>query len=81
MVRPSSRGGVPVLSRPKAKPRRSRVADSPRAGASPTRPAGVVSVADMDQAAQEGAGGQHRGAASQDLARRQANPRQTAVLR
>ena len=44
MVRPSSRGGVPVLSRPKAKPKRWRVAESPSAGASPTRPAGVVSV-------------------------------------
>ena len=64
MVRPSSRGGVPVLSRPRAKPSRSRVADSPRAGASPTRPAGVVSVADMDQAAEEGAGGQDHGAAA-----------------
>ena len=41
MVRPSSRGGVPVFSRPSAKPQRSRVAERPIAGASPTRPAGV----------------------------------------
>ena len=41
MVRPSSRGGVPVLSRPSANPSRSSVRDSPTAGASPTRPAGV----------------------------------------
>ena len=41
MVRPSSRGGVPVLSRPSAKPSRSSVRDRPSAGASPTRPAGV----------------------------------------
>ena len=41
IVVPSSRGGVPVLSRPSAKPSRSRVSDSPTAGASPTRPAGV----------------------------------------
>ena len=41
MVLPSSRGGVPVLSRPSAKPIRSSVSDSPTAGASPTRPAGV----------------------------------------
>ena len=41
MVRPSSRGGVPVLSRPSAKPARSSVRDRPSAGASPTRPAGV----------------------------------------
>ena len=41
MVVPSSRGGVPVLSRPSAKPSRSSVRESPIAGASPTRPAGV----------------------------------------
>ena len=41
MVRPSRRGGVPVFSRPSAKPCRSRVADRPRAGASPMRPAGI----------------------------------------
>ena len=41
MVRPSSRGGVPVLSRPRVNPSRSKVSDSPIAGASPTRPAGV----------------------------------------
>ena len=41
MVVPSIRGGVPVLSRPSAKPSRSSVSDSPIAGASPTRPAGV----------------------------------------
>ena len=41
IVDPSSRGGVPVLSRPSAKPNRSSVSDRPSAGASPTRPAGV----------------------------------------
>ena len=41
MVVPSSRGGVPVLSRPSAKPARSSVRESPTAGASPTRPAGI----------------------------------------
>ena len=41
MVRPSSRGGVPVLRRPSANPSRSSVRDRPSAGASPTRPAGV----------------------------------------
>src|SRR5262245_61077423 len=41
MVRPSSRGGVPVLSRPSANPSRCKVSDRPSAGASPTRPAGV----------------------------------------
>ena len=38
---PSSRGGVPVFSRPSAKPSRSSVSDRPIAGASPTRPAGI----------------------------------------
>ena len=38
---PSSRGGVPVLRRPSAKPSRSSVCDRPTDGASPTRPAGV----------------------------------------
>ncbi len=41
MVRPSSRGGVPVFSRPITKPRRASVSPKPMAGFSPTRPAGV----------------------------------------
>ena len=41
IVLPSSRGGVPVLSRPSAKPARSSVRERPSAGASPTRPAGI----------------------------------------
>ena len=59
IVRPSSRGGVPVFSRPSAKPRarqgprqaeRRRLAD----------PAGRdLLLADMDEAAEKGAGGQH----------------------
>jgi hypothetical protein len=40
MVVPSSRGGVPVFNRPSVKPTFSKEADSPMAGASPTRPAG-----------------------------------------
>jgi hypothetical protein len=40
MVVPSSRGGVPVFNRPSVKPTRSNEAESPMAGASPTRPAG-----------------------------------------
>ena len=43
MVRPSSRGGVPVFRRPSSKPWRSNVIDSPSAGASPTLPAGISS--------------------------------------
>ena len=43
IVVPSSRGGVPVLRRPSAKPQRRSVCDSPSAGASPTRPAGIFS--------------------------------------
>ena len=33
---------MPVLSRPSAKPKRSSVAESPSAGCSPTRPAGIL---------------------------------------
>jgi len=40
MVVPSSRGGVPVFNRPRVKPARSKEVESPKAGASPTRPAG-----------------------------------------
>ena len=63
MVRPSSRGGVPVFKRPSAKPalferrrksQRRRFADA--AG-------GNLLFADMDEAAQECAGGEHHGAA------------------
>ena len=43
IVRPSSRGGVPVLSRPSAKPQRASVRDRPSDGCSPTRPAGIFS--------------------------------------
>ena len=43
IVVPSSRGGVPVLSRPSAKPARARVCASPCDGGSPTRPAGIFS--------------------------------------
>ena len=42
MVVPSSRGGVPVFSRPSAKPIRSNAADRPSAGASSIRPAGQL---------------------------------------
>ena len=38
--------------------------ESPSAGASPTRPAGDLPLADVDQPAQERAGGQHHGAAA-----------------
>ena len=40
MVRPSSRGGVPVLRRPRAKPNASSRRARPSAAGSPTRPAG-----------------------------------------
>ena len=41
MVRPSRRGGVPVFKRPSTTPIFSKVRESPSAGASPTRPAGI----------------------------------------
>ena len=53
IVVPSSRGGVPVLSRPSAKPARRKVCDRPSDGASPTRPAGIFSCADMNEPAAE----------------------------
>jgi hypothetical protein len=43
IVVPSSRGGVPVLSRPSAKPSPRKVRDKPSDGASPTLPAGIFS--------------------------------------
>ena len=43
IVVPSSRGGVPVFSRPSAKPSPRKVRDRPSDGASPTRPAGIFS--------------------------------------
>ena len=44
IVPPSSRGGVPVLSRPERETRSgASVRDSPSDGASPTRPAGIFS--------------------------------------
>ena len=79
MVVPSSRGGVPVLSRPSVKPARSSVAERPSAGASPTRPAGDLPLADMDQAAQEGAGGEHDRAGSKVPAIGQAHAGDAAV--
>ena len=73
MVRPSSRGGVPVFSRPSANPRRSSVAERPD-GRRLADPAGRdLLLADMDQAAQERAGGQDHGAGRKFAAIGQAN--------
>ena len=44
-------------------------------GASPTRPAGILRLADMDQAAQERAGGQHHRAGARCAARRRSRRR------
>ena len=80
MVRPSSRGGVPVLSRPSAKPSRSRVADKPSAGASPTRPAGVVSSPIWIRPRRKVPVVSTTAPQAQDLARRRRIPRQAAIL-
>ena len=56
---PSSRGGVPVFSRPSAKPSRSSVRDRPERRRLADPAGRRLLLADMDQAAQEGAGGQH----------------------
>ena len=62
IVRPSRRGGVPVFRRPSAKPNRSRVHDSPSDGLSPDAAGRDLRLADVDQAAQERAGGEDDGA-------------------
>src|SRR5256885_580171 len=57
MVRPSSRGGVPVFSLPRLNPNDFKVLDSFRAGASPIRPAGVRSVPRWIKPFRKGPGG------------------------
>ena len=68
---PSSRGGVPVLKRPM---RQAEAVESRSASAIDGRladaAAGRLLVADMDEAAQEGAGGQHDGAGARSRGRR-----------
>ena len=67
MVRPSSRGGVPVFKRPSAKPaffQRARKSDRRRFA---DAAGGNLFFADMDEAAQKRAGGENHGAAG-DLA-------------
>ncbi len=65
IVAPSSRGGVPVLRRPSAKPSRSSVSERPDRRRLADPAGRRLLFADMDQAAQERAGGQHRGAAGE----------------
>jgi hypothetical protein len=62
MVLPSSRGGVPVLSRPTGNCSSRRRAASETDGGSPIRPPRMVRQADMNQAVEEGAGSQDHGA-------------------
>ena len=65
-VEPRRRAGLEAAEREAERAPASR--DSPIAGASPTRPAGICCLADMDEAAQERAGGEHHGARSRDCA-------------
>ena len=68
MVRPSRRGGVPVLRRPMRRPKTiepRREAERRRLVDAPGRD---LALADMDQAAQEGAGGEHHGAGAEAAA-------------
>ena len=60
MVRPSSRGGVPVLSRPRRKPEAQQALGEPMAGRVADPAGRPALLAEMDLAAQEGAGGQDR---------------------
>ena len=64
IVAPSSRGGVPVLSRPSAKPAASRLWASETEGRIAEAPGRRPLVAEVDDPAQERAGGQHDRAAS-----------------
>ena len=79
IVLPSSRGGVPVLSRPRAKP---RAGEGPR---QPERwrladPTGRdLFLADMDQAVQKGAGGQHHPARRDRTAVAEHHPANPAI--
>ena len=70
MVRPSSRGGVPVFSRPSAKPSRSKRQRKPDGGRLADPAGRGLLLADMDQAAQERAGGQDHGAGARIRGRR-----------
>ena len=70
IVRPSRRAGVPVLSRPSAQVERQQAvgkADGRRLAVAAGR--GLL-LAAMDQAAQEGAGGEHHGAGADARGRR-----------
>ena len=78
-VEPRRRAGLqPAQPQARARSRRS---DSPLAGASPYRPAGIFSSPLMDQPAQEGAGGQHHRAARDSSARRAVTTPATAAVR
>ena len=59
MVRPSRRGGVPVLSRPTRNGRARSFSASALAGASPARPPLIARESDVDPSAEERAGGEH----------------------
>ena len=65
MLRPSSRAGVPVLSRARASPAAASCAEKPCDGFSPRRPAGVVFSPMMDQAIEKGSRGEHDGGAGE----------------
>ncbi len=62
MLRPSRRGGVPVLSRPSRKPSLANVCESPSDGFSPTRPAAMRVSPMWIRATKEGAGCDDHGA-------------------
>ena len=68
MVRASRRGQVPVLRRPTRKPSSASCSLMPVAAKSPARPAGAAAQADVDEAVEEGAGGEDDAARQDGLA-------------
>ena len=81
IVLPSSRGGVPVLSRPRAKPYAARVSARPMRGRLADPAGGDLFLADMDEPVQKRAGGQHHPAGRRSAGRRRARPRSPAPSR
>ena len=80
MVRPSRRGGVPVLRRPMGSAEAVEAVRERLGRRLAHAAAGAGAVADMDHAVEEGAGGQDHGAGADRATRRRGDARDAAVL-